>query len=280
MMRRIFLTGTLLLLWGGTALAAQFDHAAHQTYLPGEECATCHVAEAATIQPDAEVCKGCHDADFIAKVTFPGLKSHGPTWSLQHAAPARSAGADCTSCHEQSDCLDCHKAGFADEQGAFSNGMNNVHRGDFHVSHPIAARTDQQLCASCHETAFCSDCHDQFDDVDLAIMSHRRGFSGITIGAGTPHGLFVASQCQNCHKDPNIAEYKPLLWTDQWHSAHAREARRNLATCQACHPEGDVCLTCHSARSGLKVNPHPDNWDDANSRLLNSSDGRSCRKCH
>ena len=50
--------------------------------------------------------------------------------------------------------------------------------------------------------------------------------------------------------------------------------------CQACHPEGDVCLTCHSARTGLRFNPHPKDWDDMKDRIRDASDGRTCRKCH
>jgi hypothetical protein len=71
-----------------------------------------------------------------------------------------------------------------------------------------------------------------------------------------------------------------VLPTHEWYPNHAREARKNLATCQACHPEGDVCLTCHSARTGLRVNPHPRDWDDIKDRLRDASDNRTCRKCH
>ena len=45
----------------------------------------------------------------------------------------------------------------------------------------------------------------------------------------------------------------------EWNSDHAAEARRNLQSCEACHPDADVCIQCHS--SG-KVNPHPRNWRD------------------
>lgn len=279
-MRGLLCFTVILFLWGGTAFAVQFDHAAHLDYVGGD-CMSCHMEDAETIVPDRDICAGCHDEDFVAEVTFPGTKTHDVTWALQHGPAARGEFYDCAACHQQSYCLECHKSGFADEQGSFSNSMLNVHRSDFHVTHPIAARTDQQLCASCHENQFCVECHNQFDDTDLAIVSHRLGFSNIRVGSSGPaHATFTDSQCVTCHKDPNITEYKPLLFTDQWHSEHAREARKNLATCQACHPEGDICLKCHSARSGLRVNPHPEDWGDIDDRLLDASDGRTCRKCH
>ena len=102
---------------------------------------------------------------------------------LNHRAEAKGEAIDCSACHEQSDCLECHKSGFAHEQGSFGNNMINVHRSDFHVTHPIAARTDQNLCSSCHEPKFCSECHDSFRlrSGDIGSPSHRRTFDkGLT----------------------------------------------------------------------------------------------------
>ncbi|BCR05995.1 c-type cytochrome [Desulfuromonas versatilis] len=272
MIRSLLAALVICILGAVPALGADFDHAAHLTYLPDEPCTTCHREDAKTIQPDQAVCLDCHDEAFVKEVKLPGLKTHGPVWPLNHRPFAKGNTYDCYACHQQFDCLECHKSGFADEQGAFSNNMINVHRSDFHVTHPIAARTDPQLCSSCHENRFCLDCHDNFAPEDLSVVSHRRGFRNITV-SGTPHEQFNESQCQICH--PNS-----VLPTHEWSSQHAREARKNLATCQACHPEGDVCLRCHSARSGLRVNPHPSDWDDIKGRLDRASDSRTCRKCH
>jgi len=272
MLRSLLILLTLSLLGATTALAARFDHAAHNTYLDPLDCATCHVAGAKSIVPELKVCLDCHDDVFVKEVKLPGLKTHGPVWPLNHRAAAKGNTPDCSACHQQSDCLACHKAGFADEMGAFGNQMVNVHRSDFNVTHPIAARTNPQLCSSCHERNFCLDCHKSFAPADLAIASHRRGFTDGTLGGN--HALFNETQCQTCHASGSV------IPTGGWAPSHAREARKNLATCQACHPEGDVCLKCHSAVSGLKVNPHPKNWDDIQGRLKRASDGKTCRKCH
>ena len=63
-------------------------------------------------------------------------------------------------------------------------------------------------------------------------------------------------------------------------AGHAQEARRNLPTCQGCHADGQICLTCHSARTGLRVNPHPDNWGDIKDRINKAAGQRTCVKCH
>jgi len=272
MIRSLLAVLAIVTLGAVPALAAEFDHAAHLSYVADSPCSACHAEGAGSIVPETKVCLECHEQAFVDAVELPGTKTHGPVWALNHRPAAKGDTYDCAACHEQDFCLECHKSGFADEQGAFSNSMANVHLDDFQVSHPIAARTDPQLCSSCHENRYCVDCHDDFAPADLAIMSHRRGWSDLTV-SGAPHSTYNESQCQICHPDS-------VLPSHAWTSSHAREARKNLATCQACHPEGNVCLKCHSARTGLRVNPHPDDWDDIKGRLDRASDSRTCRKCH
>lgn len=280
----------VLLLAAGASLtwAAAFEHRAHlQDYIPGTSCDTCHLPDANTIVPDKAICLDCHEQALVDEASVGTPKTHGPVWALNHRTEAIGDGIDCSSCHAQEYCLECHKSGFADEQGSFSNNMINVHRSDFHVSHPIAARTDQRLCASCHEETFCSDCHDdwRFRGNDIGSPSHRR-----TFGLGFEDADFesihqpirsigvsdASLQCDSCHLSSSVA---PDFHS--WSIGHAREARRSLATCQACHPAGDTCLRCHSARGGAAAfNPHPDDWDSIKGTLRNASNGRTCRKCH
>lgn len=273
----------LLVLVAGVALAwaAGFDHRAHlKEYAPDTPCATCHLPGAASIIPDKAVCLDCHKQDEIAGVELAPTMTHGPVWALDHRAPAKNGSIDCAACHEQSFCLDCHKAGFADEMGSFSNNMINVHRSDFHVTHPLAARNDQRLCASCHESKFCSSCHDSFRlrRGDIGSPSHRYTFDlGLNGDVSAIHAGFTpGTQCDSCHRSG-------LVTPDfhSWSIGHAREARRSLATCQACHPDGDTCLKCHSARGGaVGFNPHPKDWDDIKGTLQKASNGKTCRKCH
>jgi len=253
--------------WGG----ARFDHAAHDANVDAGVCTPCHTPEDASIVPDKSRCKECHDEAFVATVEIPGQATHGPTWTLNHGPDAKAPGADCASCHGPEVCADCHNAGFADEEAA---GMASAHRSDFHVTHPLLARADPKRCEACHDNGFCLDCHATFNPADLAFSSHRRGWSDLTVGdSGPAHSAFQPSQCQTCHIDS-------VLPAHEWSSSHSREARKNLATCQACHPEGDICLNCHSARTGLGINPHPADWNDIANRLKSASDGKTCRKCH
>jgi hypothetical protein len=87
------------------------------------------------------------------------------------------------------------------------------------------------------------------------------------------HETFNTNQCQTCHPGGVLPKHV-------WSSDHAREARRNLQACQTCHSDGDVCMTCHSARTGLQISPHPRNWNSVSQGYKKRSDGRSCIKCH
>lgn len=271
-MIRILLLSVGLLLGASPLWSADFNHAQHQVKAGDPKCVTCHTEESQEILPEKKVCLDCHDQAYVDSAKLPGLVTHGVTWSLNHREAAVAKTIDCAACHEQDFCLECHKSGRADEMGTFSNSMTNIHRAEFSVTHPIAARTNPQLCNKCHENKFCVECHDEFKSNDLALESHRKGWSNIAV-TGTPHANFAPDSCQSCHTDS-------VLPAHEWSNSHAREARKNLATCQACHPDGDICLRCHSAQSGLGVNPHPRDWDDIKNRLKRASDGKTCRKCH
>ncbi len=259
--------------------AADFDHDAHVEDYVGAECVTCHVADAPSIIPAESVCLECHEQDLVNEVTLPEPYTHGAAWSLNHGSAAKGLQTNCAACHEQNDCLDCHKAGLSHEMGEYSNNMINVHRSDFHVSHPLAARADQNSCNSCHEPQYCNECHDswRFSSGDIGSPSHRRTFDLGVDGADidTIHaGIDNALACDSCHAGASMDFHT-------WSIGHAREARRSLATCQSCHPEGDVCLRCHSARGGaVGFNPHPKDWDDFKDNISDASNGRTCRKCH
>lgn len=283
MTRRVIIS-LVLLLTAGVALAwaaTRFDHRAHlEEYIEGTSCDTCHLPDAGTIIPARAVCLDCHDEDMVKETKLGGGKTHGPVWALNHRSEAKGNAIDCAACHDQSYCLECHKSGFADEQGAFANNLINVHRSDFHVTHPIAARTDQQLCASCHEPSFCRDCHDdfRFRTGRAGSPSHRRVFDlGFNGDIDAIHAGFDRNtNCDDCHVTGSVA---PDFHS--WQVGHAREARRSLATCQACHPEGDVCLKCHSDKGGVVgFNPHGSGWGDRKDRLKEASNGKTCKKCH
>ncbi len=186
-------------------------------------------------------CNECHKVEGVAP-------NHGMDWLREHRTMASRTGQNCIQCHKQSFCLDCHSGGGIDasleKDAAGLNYMPKSHRSDFTSIHPIKAQDNPQSCKRCHDQKYCNDCHSRFPKGNMRIKSH--------MSLGISQGYSPASA-----------------------SEHATEARRNLQSCATCHPEGDVCVRCHS--SG-KVRPHPKSWKSGN--LKDRTDGKVCRKCH
>lgn len=216
-------------------------------------------------------CNDCHKSNGIAP-------NHDAEWLKTHRLPAARGQSNCIECHVQVFCLDCHTGGGIDAQLSTRNYLRDYmprsHRNDFLELHPLKAKTSPQSCNRCHDPKYCTSCHARFKNEDRQFQSHRRQFRDRPLSSiGPNHSNFTTAQCQNCHPGG-------LLLSHKWAGDHAIEARRNLRACQTCHDQGDVCITCHSGRTGLKVNPHPRNWNGVKGNLKSKSGGKSCAKCH
>jgi hypothetical protein len=226
---------------------------------------------AAFAEMELKECRGCHKGEGA-------VLTHDDDWVRGHRLVAVKPDKNCATCHKQSFCLDCHTGGGIDvkldTEIVRAGTAPSSHRTDFLEIHPIKAHDNPQTCGRCHAAQYCSDCHAKFRGDQLQVLSHRKGWSNLTAGGSGPqHQTFTAAQCQTCH--PN-----GLLPQHVWSADHAREARRNLQACQTCHSDGQVCMTCHSGRTGLRINPHPRGWDKVKESYKKKSDGRSCTKCH
>lgn len=183
-------------------------------------------------------CNSCHKSEGIAL-------NHDTDFVRGHRVLASKAGNNCSQCHDQKWCLDCHQGGGSGDDLTKENAGRDFkpksHRSDFISIHPIKAQGNPQQCYRCHDAvAFCNSCHSRFPTGSSRIASHLMN--------GSPSSI----------------------------SSHATEARRNLQSCQTCHPEGDVCTTCH--RSGTNNSPHPRSWKPGN--IKNRTNAKMCQKCH
>lgn len=109
--------------------------ARHATDAYGEatDCASCHNTEV--------FCRGCHAEAGLASVGRLDVAFHtaAPLWLLQHGEPARQGLRSCTTCHRQSDCMQCHS-----ELGL---GIN-PHGPDFDARR--MADRNRIICQRCH----------------------------------------------------------------------------------------------------------------------------------
>ena len=91
-------------------------------------------------------------------------------------------------------------------------------------------------------------------------------------------GFDSSESCGKCHAQ--IYD----RWKESMHSRATSDPIFRASYMEAHYKSGGaaekICLTCHSARTGLLVNPHPKDWGDIKNRLKNASNGKTCRKCH
>lgn len=165
-----------------------------------------------------EDCRECHSGSGVPA-------NHGPFFLNEHKLLARKASINCADCHQQSFCLDCHNGGglVPDMQKSLSRRgeyMPKTHRSDFISIHPLKAADNPRDCYRCHESNFCSDCHNRQIQKNRTRMSIK------------PHRPVYVS--------PGVPE-------PSWVSNHSAEARRNLQSCQGCHPQKSDCtnFACH-----------------------------------
>ena len=170
-----------------------------------------------------EDCRECHSGSGV-------MDNHGAFFVTGHRLLAIKAPGNCAECHQQSFCLDCHVGGGLepDLQKSLSwrgEYMPKTHRGDFIAIHPIKATDNPRNCYRCHPTSFCSDCHSQTIQQNrnrMSIKPHRPIF----VSSGVPDPI--------------------------WVSDHSASARRNLQSCQGCHPQKADCtnFACHPNLKG------------------------------
>ncbi|MFV1956947.1 MAG: cytochrome c3 family protein, partial [bacterium] len=240
---------SLVLVIAGTAHAVRFSHEVHRDN-EVSECEKCHKPLALSITPERSVCMECHTQEDILETVLGPTKTHTPLWVNQHGRASAEPDAECSSCHTLSSCADCHKGGELNpdltKRTVRTESVPETHTSRFRVVHPLKATGAQiEECLTCHTEKSCSDCHSRTQRDRLKIVSHRESWTKIEAGAGGPlHKTFTLSQCGDCH--PGGA-----LSSQDWSIAHAAEARKTLKSCQTCHSDGNVCLDCHSAKTGL-----------------------------
>ena len=261
--------------------AARFSHIVHDKNSVSE-CSRCHIPGATSIIPARTICNECHQENEIEETVLGPAKTHTPLWVKQHGVDSQSLRAQCSQCHSISFCVDRHKGGELGidlkKRTVRMDTVPETHTSRFRVVHPLKATAEQiQKCYTCHARSDCTDCHESYRQKYLVtgreIVSHQKNWQTLIARADVPdHTPFNLNQCQDCH--PGGA-----LSSDQWSRDHAKEARRTLGSCQSCHPDGDACLACHSARTGLMVSPHPSNWRKIQQKFKKESP-EVCDKCH
>jgi hypothetical protein len=233
-------------------------------------CVTCHNNAKATRE-----CAACHTS-FAALIPADHLE---PNFRIGHRQAARLGGLDveCSTCHQQSFCAQCHAGAplislggaspMADPSPKATEGKDSpkqmtlqmVHPMNYRLFHGMDAKAKTMDCQTCHSTEqFCVACHQTEDRLapgQVPVSHIGSGFT--TLGAGSGGGR------------------------------HAQLARRDIESCVSCHDVrgGDpVCVTCHVDPDGVKgTDPrtHPSGFRQGGGNgEWHTDPGATCYACH
>lgn len=207
---------------------------ARPLFPPMATCLGCHEHEE---QFAKNQCTPCHRPQDLRGLVPTSFLRHDVSWGKRHGSAARNEGKRCETCHAQTFCDTCHDSTLrlapqARAPDRLTAGF--AHRFDVLQRHPLEARSNPGLCTTCHQRQECDACHVQ------------RGVSAQAVGAPSPHPFGWASG------------------TATSNNGHGLAARRDLASCAACHDQGaaSVCVRCHKV-GGTGGSPHPPSFPKA-----------------
>ncbi len=210
-------------------------------------------------QPIAPSCTVCHAQDFCAachanstqvkaiqamardpRSLALGPKEVRPAWHGQdfsetHASIASASAARCATCHQRSQCLDCHRPNPAD-------GRPTYHNTGYLARHPAEAYSRASDCSQCHNTGyFCTSCHKQSGLVATGPLTggYHNSAQFFTLGHGkaarealeTCVSCHTENDCMRCHSAVRGRSFNP-------HGPGFDASRlkaRNRQMCTACH---------------------------------------------
>ena len=161
------------------------------------------------------------------------VQVHPPAFARSHGGVASSGQSQCTNCHAQRFCTDCHVGELAGRR---------YHPSNFVSSHPAKAYGRDTECSSCHTTeAFCRSCHKQVgvaakSGVRSTVYHNAQPFWLLEHGRAARQDLTNCTTCHQqayclqCHSDvgSRINPHGPGFDA-------ARMAKRNSQICLVCH---------------------------------------------
>ncbi|MGD2122180.1 MAG: hypothetical protein PVJ76_10575 [Gemmatimonadota bacterium] len=209
------------------------------------DCSVCH---------DRSSCLTCHGGfahlpDAILAIPGPveggprGVETsrsgpggfHPAGFATAHGAEAVAGQPECTSCHSESNCLQCH-------DGVESSGFHPL---NFMASHGPEAYGRMSECTSCHNSeGFCRECHLNLgfqgrggvvapfhDNQALWVLSHPQAARQDLESCVSCHQQADCLRCHSARSGLRISPHGPDF-------DPSRISDRNQAMCIVCHLQG------------------------------------------
>jgi hypothetical protein len=289
--------------------------------IPGKpECAMCHDVES------PESCASCHtNATTPAPWDRPASGASHLLYSHQRHAERTAGCADCHAAVEHAadisptrrvvpghtECEPCHQDELDggrctlchDRLDLYQRKPAELYRHDagFFARHGRQASAGgPESCATCHDQAYCADCHARSmtvrpslrfpERVDRSFVHRGDWLSRHVIEARADrtgclkcHGT---QSCSACHERSGVGAHlarrypHPEGWLQPGRAdSHSRQARRRIAECASCHDQGAIsnCVRCHSSGG---VNPHPPDAFSGATARERRQENTMCLICH
>ncbi len=149
------------------------------------QCFTCHGKPG---QPKASAeCGVCHPADY--ELVPPSHKE--TTWENGHGSVSQSDPKQCSMCHKQSFCDDCHGLAMPHPTG-WAKGP---------AGHGTLPESSKALCGRCHGNTpdLCTRCHHQAYDPKNGTWLQQHPPVVKSQGSGSCEACHPAAYCSFCH---------------------------------------------------------------------------------
>ena len=112
-------------------------------------------------------------------------------WSKNHGKFKEAGSSNCTTCHTQNYCIDCHKG---------ENLFGESHPPEFILTHSMSFLARESDCQACHKDRdFCVECH---TEVNYVVPATHGLFNWKPWISGSLHiieGKLNSDYCGVCH---------------------------------------------------------------------------------
>ncbi|GEM_PF-1214301 len=228
-----------------------------------KSCLACH--------DHYDSCNECHQAKWAHDKNTNKWDEHGKFFNVDK--PGQRTNASCAACHTVDYCNngECHKT------------MVDDHAKGWSYTHPMVAKKENQKCRDCHTHSFCITCHQKkiyrYHDSTWGV-SHQTSIQRLS----KDKSKALKESCGNCHATEfcqkcHVRDSKKFKYHDRadWRTNHTKQAKKEEASCIACHGNmkfSPLCQSCH----GYAL-PHPEEVLKNHGPILRKNPSE-CTKCH
>ncbi len=189
----------------GKDYSIEFNHKFHLNN--NLECNYCHlgVVESENLNikhsPEMKNCMKCHDVTdqiedcYLCHEPTQNLKpkDHDAMWAKNHGKFKEAGVNECTACHTQNYCIDCHKG---------ENLFGESHPPEFILTHSMSFLARESDCQSCHtDRDFCIECHTEINFVKPATHTLPDWKPWVNGSLHITEGKLNSEYCGVCHSE-------------------------------------------------------------------------------